>query len=443
MSTIPDQTLDVRKRVIESANRLGVQLNEQELERWMKSITESTGDSDISVDQETGVFGHRVTMLDFDLQEVARFRAIGKIVEFEDIPGVVETALSISGSAAQSKIQTYPGDCDYFERVNIIAPTREEAGKILAQIVRDKALNTVSGPNYQLIDVKFGAYPQDVIHEGRNRRTGSPITWQLEEIATGKIEVTDKEGNPVVITWDGVAQDPNWSWCKLEWIIADTIRGQLSNASNVVDVTWEAPDGTITALDGYLDGYFQEVYLDAESAPIFAKLIKQASSDVMDDYVARLEKEVQKCVKGKYPNYGKAAKRMYNIFRLSGRYEEAAFLRELFDEPAALLYQVHALMGTVQQASDNNNVFDIDSILNQTDELIMAVIKVLEGEEELEIVRYLLRLYRSLSRQETGTPLGPEVDAAKAEVMKIVNNFFYEKMTALPTIKAYMDGVTV
>jgi hypothetical protein len=134
---------------------------------------------------------------------------------------------------------------------------------------------------------------------------------------------------------------------------------------------------------------------------------------------------------------------MYNIFRLNGRYEEAAFLRELFDEPAALLYQVHALVGTVQQASDNSSVFDIESILNQTDELIMAVIKVLEGEEELEIVRHLLRLYRSLSRQETGTPLGPEVDAAKSEVMKVVNNFFYEKMTALPTIKAYMEGVEV
>jgi hypothetical protein len=66
---------------VESANRFGVQLNEQELERWMNSISEATGDSDIVVDQETGVFGHKVTMLDFDPQELARFRAIGKIVE--------------------------------------------------------------------------------------------------------------------------------------------------------------------------------------------------------------------------------------------------------------------------------------------------------------------------------------------------------------------------
>ena len=44
-------------------------------------------------------------------------------MEFEDSENV-ETALALSGSAAQSKIQTYPGDADYFERVNILAPTQ-------------------------------------------------------------------------------------------------------------------------------------------------------------------------------------------------------------------------------------------------------------------------------------------------------------------------------
>ncbi|MBE8992362.1 hypothetical protein [Nostoc sp. LEGE 12450] len=438
MTKAQDQTLDARNRIVESANRLGVQLNEQELERWMNSITEATGDSDIVVDKDTGVFGHKVTMLDFDPQQLERFRAIGKIVEFDDIPGVVETALALSGSAAQSKIQTYPGDCDYFERVNIIAPTRVEACEILAKIMREKALNSLSGPNYQLIEVKFGSYPQEVIREEQTIRVGSPISWLPNDIVAGQIEAIDAKGNPVVITWDSVAQDSGW--CKLDWVIADTIRGQLSNASNMLDVTWEAPDGVITPLDGYLDGYFQEVYLDAESAPIFSKLVKQVSTDVMDDYVAQLEKEVKKCVKGDKLNYGKAAKRLYNIFRLNGRYEEAAFLRELFDEPAALLYQVHALVRTVQEARDKSTVFDLDSILNQTDELIISVVKVLEGEEELEIVRHLLRLYRSLCRQEPGTPLDSEVDVAQAEVMKIVNNFFYEKMTALPTIKSYIDG---
>ncbi|NEQ63079.1 MAG: hypothetical protein F6K53_39280, partial [Moorea sp. SIO4A1] len=75
------------------------------------------------------------------------------------------------------------------------------------------------------------------------------------------------------------------------------------------------------------------------------------------------------------------------------------------------------------------------------DELIMSVIKVLEGEEELEIVRHLLRLSRCISRQEEGVPLGPHAKIIQSEIMNIVNNFFYEKMTALPTIKAYIDDL--
>ena len=128
--------------------------------------------------------------------------------------------------------------------------------------------------------------------------------------------------------------------------MADPVRGQLANASNMLDVTWEAPDGTITPLDGYLDPYFQEVYLEAESVPIFSKLAQHVSADALDDYVSSLEKEVKKYLT-KDINYGKAAKRMYNVFRLTGRYQEAAFLRELFDEPTTMLYQVWSLIRTI------------------------------------------------------------------------------------------------
>jgi hypothetical protein len=78
-------------------------------------------------------------MLDFSDEDLAHFRKIGRLVEFDDIPGKVETALALSGSAAQSKIQSYPGDADYFERVNIRVETKEEACKILGELMREKA----------------------------------------------------------------------------------------------------------------------------------------------------------------------------------------------------------------------------------------------------------------------------------------------------------------
>jgi hypothetical protein len=436
MTDIPSDDL---KRIIESARRLGVELDEAEALQWLAAMAASQSGSDISMDERTGVFGHKVVMLDFSPQELAYYREIGRLVEFKDIPGKVETALALSGSSAQSKIQTYPGDCDYFERVNIIAPTRAEACKTFGEIMREKVINTSKGPTYQMIEVKFGNYPLDVVRDGRSIDAGSPISWTPEEVSGGQIEATRPDGTPVLVRWEEVAADPGW--CKLDWVIADPIRGQLANASNMLDVTWEAPDGAITPLDGYLDPYFQEVYLEAESVPIFSKLAQHVSANALDDYVGQLEGEVRKYLSHAPKNYGKVAKRMYNIFRMTGRYQEAAFLRELFDEPTTMLYQVWSLIRTIDDCCKPGTAITIDNMLAQADHLIMAVIQALEGDQEAEIVRLLLRLRDSLSRHVVGQALSDQAEAARAEVINVVNNFFYEKLTGMPEIKAYMDGM--
>jgi len=424
-------------RIVESAQRLGVEMDEEEAIQWLTAMSAAQAGGDITVDTSSGVFGHKVVMLDFSPEELARFREVGRLVEFEDRPGVVETALALSGSAAQSKIQTYPGDMDFFERVNIRTDTREEACRILADIMREKALSRVKGPTYHLIEVKFGSYPYDVVKDGEPIKAGAPISWEPAEIRAGQIDAYRPDGTPATIHWDEAALDPGW--CKLDWVIADPVRGQVANASNMLDVTWEAPDSTITPLDGYLDPYFQEVYLEAESVPIFSKLARHVSADALDDYVAALEKQVQKYVTSDV-NYGKAAKRMYNIFRLTGRYGEAAFVRELFDEPATVLYQVWSLIRTLDDATRYGASIPMENLLAQADQLIMSVIKALEGDQETEIVRHLLRLRDSLTRQESGQELNPAAEAARAEVINVVNNFFYDRLTAVPSIKAYIDG---
>jgi hypothetical protein len=393
---------------------------------------------DVVVDVESGVFGHRVSMLDFSAEELARFRRIGKIVEFEDTPDQVETALALSGSAAQSKIQSYPGDADYFERVNIIAETQEEACRILGELMREKALRTREGPTYQLVEVKMGSYPEDVVRGDVTHPAGSPISWSPAEVEAGKIEAQRPDGTPITFRWSEVVQEPGW--CKLDWVVTDSIRGQLSKASNMLDVTWEAPDGTITPLDGYLDPYFQEVYLQAESIPIFSKLARHVSTDALDEYVTALEKEVHKYLSHRPANYGKAAKRMYNIFRLTGNYEVALFLRELFDEPTTILYQIWSLIRTLEEAAQPDTNISREDLMAQADALILDAVDALEGEQEQEIVRRLLRLRDSLSeyeREDSGLPA--RIEAAQAEVINVVNNFFYENLTGLPALKAYIQ----
>jgi len=308
----------------------------------------------------------------------------------------------------------------------------------LADLIRQKALDTLKGPTYQLIEIKFGQYPEDLLRNERLMRKDSPVAWGAEDVRLGQFQAARPDGTPVTITWDSLAEEP--AWCKLDWVIADPVHGRLANASNMLDVTWEAPDGSITPLDGYLDPYFQEVYLETESIPIFSKLAQHVSADALDHYVEQLEHEVNKYLT-RDVNYGKAAKRMYNIFRLTGRYEEAAFLRELFDEPTTMLYQVWSLIRTIDDASKPGTAITAEQMLAQADQLILAVIQALEGDEEVEIVRQLLQLRSALSTYTVGQTLSGPAETARLRVINIVNNFFYEKLTGYPAIKAYIEGL--
>lgn len=425
------------QKIIDSAKRLGVEIDEEAAIQWLTAAA-ATGADEISVDIKTGTFGHKITMLDFSAEDLAHFKKIGKLVEFEDVPGKVETALALSGSAAQSKIQTYPGDADYFERVNIIADTRAAACATLATIMREKALSAMKGETYELIEVKFGSYPEDMERDGRLMTSGSPISWSAEDITKGAFDGLLPNGEKTTVTWESVSDNPGW--CKLDWVVMDPVRKSLVNASNMLDVTWEAPDGSITPLDGYLDGFFQEVYLEADSIPIFSKLVKNVTGDALDDYVKQLTYEVKKYTT-KDINYGKAAKRMYNIFRLTGRYNEAAYLRELFDEPTTMLYQVWALIRTIDDVFHSNPTISPEAMLSQADTLIINVTRILEGAKEEEIVRLLLRLRDLLARDAGNEELSPQAEAARAEVINIVNNFFYEKLTGVPEIKIFIDDL--
>jgi hypothetical protein len=427
------------EKVIESAKRLNVELNVEEAREWLKSIQgyEETW-NEIKFDERTGVFGQNLTMLDFDPMRLDYFKHIGQLVEFLDVPGKVETALALSGSSAQSKFQKYPGDADYFERVNIIAESKEKACQILAEIMQEKALSTWQGPDYQLIEVKLGSYPVEIVKGNRHLSAGSPISWIPEEIEAGEKVGFSPDGKEIRLKWEEMAQNPGW--CKLDWVVADPIEGTLANASNMLDVTWEAPDGSITPLDGYLDPYFQEVYLQAESVPIFSKLSQHVSADALDDYVKALEGEVKKYVT-KNPNYGKAAKRMYNIFRLTGRYHEAMFLRELFDEPASMLYQVWSLIRTVDDAISSKSSFKTEQLLRQAEKLMLEVIRVMEDSREAEIVSKILKFRDAILQQSEYSELSAEAEAARGEIINVVNNFFYEKLTAIPEIKSYMEAM--
>jgi hypothetical protein len=240
------------------------------------------------------------------------------------------------------------------------------------------------------------------------------------------------------VRWEDGQAAPGW--CKLDWVIADKTRGKLANASNQLDPTWEAPEGKIVPLDGFLDPYFQEVYLESESIPLFSRLVKELSADSVDDYVEQLEHEVWK-YSVKEPNYGKAARRMYNVFRMSGRYVEAAYLRELFDEPITALYQVSALIRTLDDAANSGDDFATETMVAQVDRLIMSAIQALDGPAEAQMVGHLLRLRDSLRERGAREARATDLTGVQDAALEAVNAYFERMLRAVPEIDAYLQDV--
>jgi len=193
-------------------------------------------------------------------------------------------------------------------------------------------------------------------------------------------------------------------------------------------------------LDGFLDPYYQEVYLDADSIPLFSRLVKELSADSVDDYVETLEHEVWKYTV-KEPNYGKAARRMYNVFRMNGSYREAAYIRELFDEPVTALYQVSALIRTLDDAASSGDVFSTDAMVAQCDALIMSAIQALDGPEEAKMVAHLLSLRNSLQAKESHAQRTDEMSGIQDAALAAVNDYFERALRSVPEIEAYLHDI--
>jgi hypothetical protein len=75
---------------------------------------------------------------------------------------------------------------------------------------------------------------------------------------------------------------------------------------------------------------------------------------------------------------------------------------------------------------------------------VLTVVRALDGVQEAELVAALLKLRVALE----GTTEGGEeaaraevdIESAKTQVVNLINNFFRGRLTAMPSIKAYMDA---
>jgi hypothetical protein len=88
-------------KIVEAAGKLGVEVDSSDATQWLTTMAaDQAMESDVGVDAKSGIYGHRVSLLDFDPAVLERYRKIGQVIDIPNRPGV-ETALSLSGSAVQ------------------------------------------------------------------------------------------------------------------------------------------------------------------------------------------------------------------------------------------------------------------------------------------------------------------------------------------------------
>jgi hypothetical protein len=424
---------------IATARRMGLEADAEEARRWMVAVAASDEDDRIAADAEIGVFGDRVSLLDFDPTDLAHFRALVPRVRIEPTPGI-ESAIAIAGSAAQGRIQPFPGDSDFFERVHVHADTEDDAKRIFRAALRATALRAAAQPDIVLIEVDLGAYPEPVVQRGVSLDAGHSIEWTTNDVVEGQMVVTAPDGTTRTFAWDEA--DPGTGWLYLYWIVADRENERISLASNVLDVTWEDPDGVIRSLDGSVDPLVQEVYLESSALPLVERLqalvapgAREAYRDAMREQALHYSTVEQ--------SYGKVAKRLYNLCRVADELEAAAYVRELFDEPPARLYQVPGLLEAADHARDPESGIDREMVFRQLALIRESIADATDGADESELLAELRDVEEAALRE--GGESG-DWESALADVRErssaLVNEFFRTRLLAHDRVREIVDSLS-
>lgn len=423
--------------IVATAGDMGVEIDADEARKWVLAVAAGGDTGTIAVDASAGIFADRVTMLDFDPDDLDHIRGLVPHGRVETHPAV-ESAIAIAGSSAQGRVQLFPGDVDFFERVHVRAKDEAEAHQVLRDVLRETALRALGEADIMLLYLEVGVYRETVRVDGEMRDAGDNLSWTSEALVAGEIAAESADGRPVTVRWDDTTVGGGWVY--LGWIAADRERGRIALMSNMVDATWEDPTGAIHALDGAVDPLSQEVYLELDALPLVAKLDRAVAPDARATYAAAMRDQVSRYLTE--PSFGKVAKRLYNLFRVTDELEAAAYVRELFDESPARLYQVSGLLDAADAALDESSGIDRDTVLRQLDVVAAAIKDATEGDEENALLASLARLREAaLQEGREGTSWADVLTEVRKGCAAEVNDFFRSRLLGHVTVRGYVESL--
>jgi hypothetical protein len=127
---------------------------------------------------------------------------------------------------------------------------------------------------------------------------------------------------------------------------------------------------------------------------------------------------------------------------LTDRLEYAAYVRELFDEATASLYQVPGLLEAAEIAlHDPQAEIDRRTILAQIDGVAEQVKYATEGHDEARILGELARLRNDVLREPPGADWDDLLQEVRKRCAEIVNDYFRVKLFGYEGIKEFVEGL--
>lgn len=410
--------------IVDLAGQHGFVVDPEEAGPWFEAMQNGNSHA-LSYDEERRITAVGLTLLDLPEDEetlrFARFVAEAIRPGTPPPPVLVRTVLALSGSTAQGRVQGFPADLDLFSRMVISAPTRAAARATLAGLVRRLAQRTtpIDGFSYRLVEVYFGT-----------DATGASLRWSAAEIAAGEKRVGGE-----TFSWN----DPDLKhlFIKVDWVLVRNSDGLLLCVSLVIDPIWHTSNDSFRSIDSGIDAFFQEAYLD--SAPQQRRLLQDlydsVSAGIYDQYRAAMIHEVDKYV-NKRPDYGKAAKRIYNLARARCQLAEAAYVGELFDEPMLALYQINGRLWGVEEAQRTDLGRQVSMRMLELLVADIGTVPDLTPRDRFDLVRCLVAAHDSLERGDD--EWRRHVDRAHEISVRLLNTWFEPKLRALPQL---LDGI--
>ena len=102
-----------------------------------------------------------------------------------------------------------------------------------------------------------------------------------------------------------------------------------------------------------------------------------------------------------------------------------------------------ALIRTIDEADRPGAEFDRETLTSQADALIMSAIAALEGKEEADMVRHLLRVRDTLVQADGAAQRDTDVENVKTGALDAVNEYFRKRLMEVPEIRSYLEDLNL